>query len=107
LAAEVWDPVGPVLGVVEGVEDVAGVEESGELGPRDGGALDVLALLDALALDDAELCGVLGLLTGLVGVPEGVLLGLVDGVVGPLDGELLGGLLELPPEPPTPLMETI
>ena len=62
-------------------------------------------------LDEAELCGVLGLLTGLVGVPEGVVpLGLVvgeDGVVGPLDGELLGGPLGPPPEPPTPLMETI
>lgn len=61
-------------------------------------------------LDDAELCGVLGLLAGPVGVPEGPPLGLVggvdgvDGVVGPLDGELLGGPLGPPPEP---LMETI
>jgi len=53
---------------------------------------------------------VLGLLTGLAGVPEGVPLGLVggeDGVVGPLDGELLGGPLGPPPDPPAPVMETI
>lgn len=103
---------GEALGLVGDVEesgtlgDVEGTELLGELGLSEALVLLLDGLL-GLALDDAEVCGALGLLTGPVGVPEGVLLGLVDGVVGPLDGELLGGLLEVPPEPPTPLMETV
>ena len=105
-------------------------EEPGELGPRDGPPPDELELpglpgpvplgplwlpLEA-PLVDGELCGVLGVLTGLVGVPEGVPLGDEDdGVVGPLVGPLEGDVLGVPvgvplvppPEPPTPLIDTI
>ena len=128
--------MGPVPGVLDDPEELEEAEEPedpedpgvlGELGPRDGPLPDELGLLgppgplalplDAplpLTLDDGELCGVLGVLTGLVGVPEGVPLGDeddgedgVEGVVGPLDGDVLGVLLGPPPEPPTPLIETI
>ena len=88
---------GPAPGAVEGAEELEEAEEPeepgapGELGPRDGPLPDELGLLGlpllgppgppgplALPLDaplpltlDGELCGVLGVLTGLVGVPEG------------------------------------
>jgi hypothetical protein len=98
-------------------------EVPGELGPCDGELPDPLGLLLGLLLlgppppplpleaplplgFDAELCGVLGLLTGLLGVPDGVVLGFDDGVLELPDGEVLGVLLGVP-GPPTPLIETI
>lgn len=108
---------GPVDGPVDGPGPL------GELGPRVGppvdeaGPLGLPGPLGPLApwLEGAELCGVLGLPTGLVGVPEGVPLGLVGGVLEPPDGELPPeppGLVgpvgpPEPPEPPTPLIATI
>jgi hypothetical protein len=104
-----------------GSGDFEELEEPEEPGPLGETGLRVGPLpLWPEGIELAELCGALGLLTGLVGVPDGVLLlGGEDGVLEPPpDGELLvgpPGLLGLlgplglpPPEPlPTPLMETI
>jgi hypothetical protein len=86
-----------------------GLELLDPLGPL---ALPLVALL-APELAGVELCGVLGVLlgvlTGVLGVLDGVPLGVVDDELGPPDGELLlpEPPPEPPPDPPVPLIETI
>lgn len=97
-------PPGPLIGPFEGPLEPG--EPGAPLGePEVPGLPGVLGLplvaLLALVPEGAELCGVLGVLTGVLGVLDGELLGVVAGVLDPLDGGLLLG----PPEPPSPLIE--